>query len=62
MGYYISTADAARLKTYTYSGIDKSFLSRYVLSRYWNWLVQWFPLWFAYVPPAWLTPDYQYTH
>ncbi|KAJ1514797.1 hypothetical protein HMI56_007397 [Coelomomyces lativittatus] len=35
------------LKQYKYVGVDKSFLSKYILNYYWNWVVQWFPLWMA---------------
>lgn len=32
------------IDAYSYSGIDKSLLSRYVLSPFWTWLVTLFPL------------------
>lgn len=40
------------LKTYRYQGVDRSFVSRYVLAPYWNWVVTLFPLWMAYPPPV----------
>lgn len=36
------------LEKYSYKGVDKSLLSRYVLSHYWNWLIT---LWPRYVAP-----------
>ncbi|KXS14978.1 hypothetical protein M427DRAFT_57121 [Gonapodya prolifera JEL478] len=44
---YISRDDAIRIKEHKYSGVDHSFLSKYVLGRYWNWLVEQVPLWVA---------------
>lgn len=35
------------LLSYRYQGIDKSFISRYILSHYWNWAVTLFPTWMA---------------
>ncbi|PJF19383.1 hypothetical protein PSACC_00769 [Paramicrosporidium saccamoebae] len=35
------------LRTYQYRGIDRSPISRYVLTPYWNWAVTLFPLWMA---------------
>ncbi|KMU92638.1 sn-1,2-diacylglycerol cholinephosphotransferase [Coccidioides immitis H538.4] len=35
------------LKTYKYSSIDKSFISRYILKHYWNAFVELLPLWLA---------------
>ncbi|KAL1958056.1 hypothetical protein VTO42DRAFT_5268 [Malbranchea cinnamomea] len=37
----------APLKTYKYSSVDKSFLSRYILKHYWNAFVELLPLWLA---------------
>lgn len=36
------------LEKYSYKGVDKSLLSRYVLSYYWNWLITFWP---RYVAP-----------
>lgn len=44
---YITEEYRKNLSTYKYSGVDKSLISQYILSPYWNWLVQQFPLWMA---------------
>lgn len=36
------------LRSYRYQGVDKSFISRYILVHYWNWAVTLFPMWMAY--------------
>lgn len=44
----------ARLKPldgYRYQGVDRSPISRFILSYYWNWAVTLVPLWMAYVLP-----------
>ncbi|CAN9297347.1 unnamed protein product [Alternaria alternata] len=35
------------LRTYKYSSVDKSFISRYILKHYWNAFVELLPLWIA---------------
>ncbi|PFH47783.1 hypothetical protein AMATHDRAFT_151285 [Amanita thiersii Skay4041] len=40
---YISPESLANLEKYSYKGVDKSLLSRYVLSPYWNWLITLWP-------------------
>ncbi|KAF8715619.1 hypothetical protein AX14_012562 [Amanita brunnescens Koide BX004] len=40
------------LEKYSYKGVDKSLLSRYVLSYYWNWLITFWP---RYVAPNTIT-------
>ncbi|KAL1979803.1 hypothetical protein VTN96DRAFT_5188 [Rasamsonia emersonii] len=35
------------LKSYKYSSVDKSFISRYILKHYWNAVVELLPLWLA---------------
>ncbi|OJJ32020.1 hypothetical protein ASPWEDRAFT_44036 [Aspergillus wentii DTO 134E9] len=35
------------LKSYKYSSVDKSFISRYILKHYWNAFVEVVPLWIA---------------
>ncbi|KAK2745024.1 hypothetical protein FQN55_006381 [Onygenales sp. PD_40] len=37
----------SHLKTYKYSSVDKSFISRYILKHYWNAFVELLPLWIA---------------
>ncbi|EEH17575.2 hypothetical protein PABG_00138 [Paracoccidioides brasiliensis Pb03] len=37
----------SHLKTYKYSSVDKSFISRYILKHYWNAFVELLPLWLA---------------
>lgn len=36
------------LENYRYQGVDRSPISRYILSYYWNWAVTFVPLWMAY--------------
>lgn len=43
----LSDEALVHLKSYKYSSVDKSFLSHYVLSHYWNAFVQLLPLWLA---------------
>lgn len=43
----ITRAQFDGLDKYKYSGIDKSVLSRHVLTPYWNLLVKAFPRWLA---------------
>jgi ethanolaminephosphotransferase len=35
------------LKSYKYSSVDKSFISRYILKHYWNAFVEVLPMWLA---------------
>ncbi|KAK2465438.1 hypothetical protein APHAL10511_002792 [Amanita phalloides] len=40
---YIPPHLLANLERYAYKGVDKSLVSRYVLSHYWNWLITLWP-------------------
>ncbi|PSR72058.1 hypothetical protein PHLCEN_2v12088 [Hermanssonia centrifuga] len=44
---YISRNALDNLKKYAYKGVDKSLLSRFVLTPFWNWLVTLWPTWVA---------------
>lgn len=44
---YISEESLANLHKYKYGGVDRSLVSRYLLTPYWNQLVKLFPLWVA---------------
>lgn len=44
---YIPEESLPNLLKYRYGGVDKSLVSRYILSAYWNNLVKIFPLWVA---------------
>ncbi|KAI9496956.1 CDP-alcohol phosphatidyltransferase-domain-containing protein [Zychaea mexicana] len=44
---YIPTEALPNLHKYKYGSVDKSLVSRYILSVYWNNLVKIFPLWVA---------------
>ncbi|KAI8328939.1 CDP-alcohol phosphatidyltransferase-domain-containing protein [Choanephora cucurbitarum] len=45
LGSDFLTKDQLRaLDSYKYSAIDRSFTTKYVLSHYWNWCVQFFPM------------------
>ncbi|KZO96408.1 Choline/ethanolaminephosphotransferase [Calocera viscosa TUFC12733] len=52
MGYYLSAEQLKQLRTYKYSGLDKSLISRYVLNPFWTWFVT---LWPASVAPNTIT-------
>ncbi|KAJ7083364.1 CDP-alcohol phosphatidyltransferase-domain-containing protein [Mycena belliarum] len=41
---YIPAAALQNLKKYSYKGVDKSVLSKYVLNPFWNWFVTLWPL------------------
>ncbi|KAF2835547.1 Choline/ethanolaminephosphotransferase [Patellaria atrata CBS 101060] len=43
----VSEEALAHLKTYKYSSVDKSLISRYILKHYWNTFVEVLPLWVA---------------
>ncbi|KAF2808590.1 ethanolaminephosphotransferase 1 [Mytilinidion resinicola] len=43
----VSDEALAHLKTYKYSSVDKSLISRYILKHYWNGFVELLPLWLA---------------
>ncbi|KAG1145566.1 hypothetical protein G6F37_011159 [Rhizopus arrhizus] len=45
--YYIPKDRLSGIDRYRYEGVDKSLMSRYILTPYWNHLVQLFPLWMA---------------
>lgn len=38
---------AAGLRSYRYKGVDKSPISKYILTPYWNWAVTFLPMWMA---------------
>lgn len=38
---------AAGLRSYRYRGVDKSPISKYILTPYWNWAVKFLPMWMA---------------
>ncbi|KAI9511889.1 Choline/ethanolaminephosphotransferase [Russula earlei] len=44
---YIPTHALAGLRNYRYKGVDKSFLSNYVLNPFWTWFVTLWPEWVA---------------
>ncbi|KAI9033655.1 CDP-alcohol phosphatidyltransferase-domain-containing protein [Phycomyces nitens] len=44
---YIPAESLRNLHLYKYGGVDKSLVSRYILTPYWNNLVKIFPLWVA---------------
>ncbi|KAF9284575.1 hypothetical protein BGZ74_001708 [Mortierella antarctica] len=44
---YVSDAGLANLRLYKYGCVDKSPVTKYVLSHYWNWAVTLFPMWMA---------------
>ncbi|KAI8334618.1 hypothetical protein BC941DRAFT_431691 [Chlamydoabsidia padenii] len=44
---YISEESLTNLHKYKYGGVDRSLVSRYIMTPYWNNLVRLFPLWVA---------------
>lgn len=44
---YYDERRLAALGTYKYNAVDKSLLSRYLLSYYWTWAATLFPIWMA---------------
>ncbi|KAG0296830.1 hypothetical protein BGZ96_008434 [Linnemannia gamsii] len=44
---YVSDAGLANLRLYKYGCVDKSPVTKYILSHYWNWAVTLFPMWMA---------------
>ncbi|KAF8949620.1 hypothetical protein BGZ46_005038, partial [Entomortierella lignicola] len=44
---YVSDTGLANLRLYKYGCIDKSPVTKYFLSHYWNWAVTLFPMWMA---------------
>ncbi|ALC38022.1 CG31697 [Drosophila busckii] len=45
--YYLTQEHLNGFDNYKYSAIDTSPLSQYVMHPFWNWLVKFFPRWFA---------------
>ncbi|KAF2754115.1 Choline/ethanolaminephosphotransferase [Pseudovirgaria hyperparasitica] len=43
----VSDEALSHLRTYKYSSVDKSYISRYILKHYWNAAVEFLPLWLA---------------
>jgi ethanolaminephosphotransferase len=52
MGHYISEKGVESLKSYKYSGVDRSYVAKYILQPYWRWCVNFFPEW---MPPNGIT-------
>lgn len=42
---YIGAHGVAALQRYKYSGVDNSYLAKYVLQPFWSRFVNFFPLW-----------------
>ncbi|TYI87335.1 hypothetical protein E1A91_D04G128300v1 [Gossypium mustelinum] len=49
---YIGSHGVQALKRYKYSGVDHSYLAKYVLQPFWSRFVNFFPLW---MPPNMIT-------
>ncbi|KAJ1510390.1 hypothetical protein HMI55_007012 [Coelomomyces lativittatus] len=54
MSDYLSAEALKNLQLYKYSAVDKSLITKYVLSHYWSWAVTLFPLWMAFALGIWL--------
>jgi len=46
-GGYITPQGVSNLGLYAYSGVDNSLVVAYVLKHFWNWLIEFFPMWMA---------------
>jgi len=46
---YIGAHGVAALHRYKYSGVDHSYVAKYVLQPFWSRFVHFFPLWMPYV-------------
>lgn len=62
---YVGKHGVEALQRYKYSGVDKSYMAKYVFQPFWRYCVNFFPLWMPYVffvscllpaPPAPLNP------
>jgi len=42
---YIGPHGVAALHRHKYSGVDHSYVAKYVLQPFWTWFVTLFPLW-----------------
>nr|GMD16884.1 choline/ethanolaminephosphotransferase 1 [Ipomoea batatas] len=51
---YIGAHGIAALHRYKYSGVDHSYLAKYVLQPFWSRCVNFFPLWMPYIPLNWI--------
>ncbi|KAL0533970.1 hypothetical protein IC582_028246 [Cucumis melo] len=45
---YIGTHGVATLHRYKYSGVDHSYVAKYVLQPFWSRFVNFFPLWMPF--------------
>uniref|UniRef100_A0A6N2N3H8 Aminoalcoholphosphotransferase n=1 Tax=Salix viminalis TaxID=40686 RepID=A0A6N2N3H8_SALVM len=51
---YIGSHGIAALHRYKYSGVDHSYVAKYVLQPFWSRCVNFFPLWMPYIHLAWI--------
>ncbi|KAH9707684.1 Choline/ethanolaminephosphotransferase 1 [Citrus sinensis] len=51
---YIGAHGVAALQRYKYSGVDNSYLAKYVLQPFWSRFVNFFPLWMPYIRLVWI--------
>ncbi|KAF9674174.1 hypothetical protein SADUNF_Sadunf10G0100100 [Salix dunnii] len=51
---YIGSHGIAALHRYKYSGVDHSYVAKYVLQPFWSRCVNFFPLWMPYIHRAWI--------
>ena len=55
---YIGAHGVAALHRYKYSGVDHSYVAKYVLQPFWSRFVHFFPLWMPYVSSSFLPTLY----
>jgi hypothetical protein len=46
---YVGKHGVEALQRYKYSGVDKSYMAKYVFQPFWRYCVNFFPLWMPYV-------------
>ena len=55
---YIGAHGVAALHRYKYSGVDHSYVAKYVLQPFWSRFVHFFPLWMPYVSSSFFSTLY----
>jgi len=59
---YIGPHGVAALHRHKYSGVDHSYVAKYVLQPFWTWFVTLFPLWMPWVLLSFQTYVFVFCH
>ena len=59
---YIGAHGVATLHRYKYSGVDHSYIAKYVLQPFWSRFVHFFPLWMPYVSSSFFLHTVYFVH